>query len=71
MHLGWKDADAIGYWLARFDLSVDPLNLNPEAVLEYLKAVPDFSGDLDECTEEALEAIRLAWYDAYRDLREP
>ena len=71
MGVGWNDTEALGYWLARHAMEVDPLNLSLGDVLDWVTRIPEFEGDLDDVSEALLEEVRLAWFDAFRDLREP
>jgi FeS assembly protein IscX len=71
MSLSWDDADEIAYRLAHAQPEIDPMSLRFIDLHKWIIELPEFDGDANASNESFLEAIQMAWYDEWRDMREP
>lgn len=59
----WTDVNDIAIELAETHPEIDPTRINFVDLMNWVKALPDFSDDPGHCGEKVLEAIQQAWID--------
>lgn len=59
----WTDVNDIAIELAEAHPEVDPTRINFVDLMNWVRALPDFSDDPGHCGEKVLEAIQQAWID--------
>lgn len=67
MNLTWHDAEEIGIRLVETHPGVDPLTVRFTDMHAWIIALPDFKDDPKKSNEKILEAIQMAWHEAYQD----
>ena len=65
----WTDSEAIGIALADKYPGVDPLTMRFTDLREKVLGLDGFSDDPKSSNEPKLEAIQMAWYEEYKELR--
>lgn len=65
MNRTWQDIEEIAADLAGRYPDVDPLSVPLTDLKRMVTALPGFGDDPDVVTEETLEEIQSAWYDAF------
>ena len=65
----WTDSEDIGIALAEIFPDVDPLTLRFTDLRERVLALEDFDDDPKTSNEPKLEAIQMAWYEEYKELK--
>ena len=67
MPLTWSDAREIGELLfERYD-TLDPLTVRFTDMHKWVLDLEEFVGKPEESNEKRLEAIRMAWYEEWKD----
>lgn len=65
--LTWTDAEDIGIELFDANPETDPLKVRFTDLHAMVIALPDFADDPLASNEGKLEAIQMAWYEAFKD----
>jgi FeS assembly protein IscX len=65
----WTDSEDIGIVLAEKFPDVDPLTVRFTDLRERVLALEDFDDDPKTSNEPKLEAIQMAWYEEYKELK--
>ena len=65
--LKWQDSEDIALLLAAARPSIDPLTVRFTDLYAWVLELPDFEDDPKASNEKKLEAIQMAWYEAYQD----
>jgi FeS assembly protein IscX len=65
----WTDSEEIGIVLAEKFPDVDPLAVRFTDLRERVLALEDFDDDPKTSNEPKLEAIQMAWYEEYKELK--
>ncbi len=65
--LKWADSEEIGVALRRKLPDVDPLEVRFTELRRWVIELEDFDDDAKLSNEKALEAIQMAWLDAYQN----
>ena len=65
----WTDSEDIGIALAEKFPHLDPLSLRFTDLRERVLALEDFDDDPKTSNEPKLEAIQMAWYEEYKELK--
>jgi FeS assembly protein IscX len=65
----WTDSEEIGIVLAETFPDVDPLTVRFTDLRERVLALEDFDDDPKTSSEPKLEAIQMAWYEEYTELK--
>jgi len=68
--LGWSDAQELAERLLEKLPDVDPLSIRFTDLHRWICELPDFAGDPKASTEKHLEAIQMAWYEAWLDRKQ-
>jgi FeS assembly protein IscX len=63
----WRDAEDIALALAARFPELDPLTVRFTDLHRWVVELPGFTDDPKASTEGLLEAIQMAWLEAYRD----
>ena len=69
MNLTWHDAEEIGICLVDTHPGVDPLTVRFTDMHAWIIALPDFKDDPKKSNEKILEAVQMAWHEAYQDAK--
>lgn len=64
--LRWSDADEIGFQLGEKFPDTDPLTVRFTDLQRLVTELGEFD-DAGESSEQALEAIQMAWAECYRE----
>jgi len=67
----WTDAEDIGIALTEKFPDVDPLTVRFTDLRDRVVALDGFDDDVKTSNEPKLEAIQMAWYEEWKDTREP
>ena len=67
MSLQWRDAEDIGIALSEKYPDVDPLTVRFTDLHRWVTELVDFGEDPKASSESALEKIKMAWLDEYRN----
>ena len=70
MSLRWTDVHEIAIALAESEADIDPLRINFPDLRKLIMALPEFADRPDRCGEKILEAIQMAWYEEYQDVKD-
>ncbi len=65
--LTWLDAEDIGILLVEKHPELDPLTVRFTDLHRYVTGLPDFKDDPHKSNEAKLEAIQMAWHEAFED----
>jgi FeS assembly protein IscX len=65
----WADSEDIGIALAETFPGVDPLTVRFTDLREKVIGLDGFDDDPKMSNEPKLEAIQMAWYEEWKDLR--
>ncbi len=65
----WSDSENIGIALAEKFQDLDPLTLRFTDLRERVVALDGFDDDPKMSNEPKLEAIQMAWYEEYKELK--
>ena len=65
--LDWSDYDEIGEILHERMPEVDPLTLRFTDLRDWICGLPEFGGNPETCNEKKLEAVQMAWVEAFQD----
>lgn len=65
--LDWSDYEEIGELLHERMPEVDPLSIQFTELKEWVCSLPEFGGHPTTCNEKKLEAVQMAWMDAFQD----
>ena len=65
----WTDSEDIGIALAEKFPSVDPLTIRFTDLREKVLALDGFDDEAKTSNEPKLEAIQMAWYEEYKELK--
>ncbi len=65
--LTWRDPEDLGRELAASYPGKDPLAVSRAEVRRLVAALPGFGDDPKAATEQDLEAVQAAWYDAAQE----
>ena len=68
--LTWDDFEEIGNLLYEAHPDMEPLGVQFTDLHELVRRLDDFDDDPDASTEGKLEAIQMAWLDAWQDEHE-
>jgi FeS assembly protein IscX len=66
---GWDDAEEIGIQLSGKFPELDPLSVRFTDLHKWVTELEGFDADPQGSNESKLEAIQMAWYEEYKDLR--
>ena len=66
----WIDAEDIGIALAEKFPDVDPLTVRFTDLRDRVLALDGFADDAKASNESKLEAIQMAWYEEWKDLKQ-
>lgn len=64
---GWNDIDEIAIQLYESRPEQDPLKVRFTDLLDWVLALPGFTGTRETSNESKLEAIQMAWLEEYKD----
>jgi len=67
--VNWTDSEDIGIALADKFPDIDPLTVRFTDLRERVLALDDFDDDPKTSNESKLEAIQMAWYEEYKELK--
>jgi FeS assembly protein IscX len=67
--VNWTDSEDIGIALADKFPDVDPLTVRFTDLRERVLALDEFDDDPKTSNESKLEAIQMAWYEEYKELK--
>jgi FeS assembly protein IscX len=67
----WIDAEDIGIALTEKFPDLDPLTVRFTDLRDRVIALDGFDDDHKTSNEPKLEAIQMAWYDEWKDAKEP
>jgi FeS assembly protein IscX len=67
MTFAWSDAEEIGLRLREKYPSLDPLTVRFTDLHRYVIQLEGFADDPQASSEGKLEAIQMAWYEAWQD----
>jgi len=67
MKLDWNHFEDIGITLYEKNPSQDPLKVRFTDLKEMIFAIEEFVGDKNNCNEQKLEAVQMAWWEEYQD----
>jgi FeS assembly protein IscX len=65
--LTWRDTEELGRALALHYEGKDPLGVSADEVRRLVEALPGFDDDPGAATEEDLDEVQAAWYDAVQE----
>ncbi len=65
--LTWLDAEDIGILLVEKHPELDPLTVRFTDLHRYVTELTDFKDDPHKSNEAKLEAIQMAWHEAFED----
>ena len=65
--LDWNDYEEIGEILYERMPEVDPLTLRFTDLRDWICGLPEFGGNPETCNEKKLEAVQMAWVEAFQD----
>lgn len=65
--LTWQDPEDLGRQLAVLYPGKDPLAVSPAEVRQLVAALPGFGDDPAAATDQILEDVQAAWYDAVQE----
>lgn len=63
----WQDLEDIAIELYEGHPDTDPLTVKFTDLLDWVLAIPGFSGKREESNEARLEAIQMAWLEEWKD----
>ena len=67
--LMWTDTEDIGIRLQEEYPDLDPLTVRFTDLHAWVIALPEFKDDPKASNEKKLEAIQMAWYEEYQDVK--
>ncbi|UCH91457.1 MAG: Fe-S cluster assembly protein IscX [Nitrospirota bacterium] len=67
--LMWTDTEDIGIRLQEEYPDLDPLTVRFTDLHAWVVALPEFKDDPKASNEKKLEAIQMAWYEEYQDVK--
>lgn len=67
MALKWTDTEEIALQLHEAEPGLDPLTVRFTDLRDRIMALPDFVDDVKRLNEKILEAVQMAWYEAFRE----
>ncbi len=67
MSLTWHDSEEIGLRLFEKYDTLDPLTVRFTDLRKWVLDLEDFEGKAEESNEKKLEAIQMAWYEAWKE----
>jgi FeS assembly protein IscX len=67
MRLSWSDAEEIGIKLLEKHPDIDPLTVRFTDLHRFVTQLEDFADNPNASTEGKLEAIQMAWYEAWEE----
>lgn len=70
MRLKWDDAEEIAEGLLAAHAGVDPLSVRFTDLHRWVTELADFDDDPQASSEGKLEAIQMAWWEAYKESQE-
>jgi FeS assembly protein IscX len=65
--LTWRDTEVLGRELASYYAGKDPLVLSHAEVRRLVEALPGFDDDPGAATEQDLDEVQAAWYEAVQE----
>ncbi|MBC8043839.1 MAG: Fe-S cluster assembly protein IscX [Rhizobacter sp.] len=65
--LTWKNAEEIGLQLCEKFPDLDPLAVRFTDLHQKITSLQDFTDEGAKSNEKILEAIQMAWYEAWKD----
>lgn len=65
--LTWLDAEDIGILLVEKHPEIEPLTVRFTDLRRYVTELPEFKDDPQKSNEAKLEAIQMAWHEAFED----
>jgi FeS assembly protein IscX len=68
--LMWTDTEDIGIRLQEEHHDLDPLTVRFTDLHAWVVALPEFKDDPKASNEKKLEAIQMAWYEEYQDVKD-
>ena len=68
--LMWTDTEDIGIRLQEEHSDLDPLTVRFTDLHAWVVALPEFKDDPKASNEKKLEAIQMAWYEEYQDVKD-
>lgn len=68
--LKWTDSEEIALHLHEKRPQIDPLTVRFTDLHQWVCELSDFGDDPKGSNEKKLEAIQMAWYEAYQDATE-
>jgi FeS assembly protein IscX len=63
----WSNIEEIGIQLAEKHPDTDPLTVRFTDLLNWIVALPGFTGDPLKSNEAKLEAVQMAWHEEYKE----
>ena len=66
----WSDAEDIGIALAEKFPDIDPLTVRFTDLRDRVLALDGFADEAKASNEPKLEAIQMAWYEEWKDLKQ-
>lgn len=68
MKLDWLDSEEIALKLFQNHRGVDPNQVLPSQLRQWVLDLPDFGGDAGKVSEKLLEAIQVAWREEVEEM---
>jgi len=68
--LMWAGTEDIGIRLQEEHPDLDPLTVRFTDLHAWVIALPEFKDDPKTSNEKKLEAIQMAWYEEYQDVKD-
>ncbi len=65
----WSDREDIAETLMEAHPGVDPLTVRFTDLRNWISELPEFEDDIHTSNEQKLEAIQMAWYELWQDVR--
>ena len=65
--IGWQDLEDIAIELYEAHPAVDPLTVKFTELLDWIIAIPGFTGQRTQSNEAKLEAIQMAWLEEWKE----
>lgn len=65
--LDWSDYEELGEILYERMPEVDPLTVRFTDLKDWVCSLPEFGGNPETCNEKKLEAVQMAWVEAFQD----
>lgn len=65
--LTWTQVDDVAYALFEAEPELNPLTVRFTDLRDKILALPNFTGEREQCNEKILEAVQMAWLEEFED----